>query len=566
MAPKGIPVLRIDISKKSQRDVLEQLLSLDTILYVHFAPPCGTASAARHIKPGPPPLRSTVFPMGLPGLTFVQQTRAKKANFLYKWTWKLIKLLDSKNIGWSVENLASSLMWITDPFVEMVQQLQHFDAFSFHTCMFAAKRKKDTAIWTSVPQLRAYLERKCDDSHKHLQWGRTEKGFATAEECAYNDYLCASWSEAIAAFALSRNYVAPPSTIQDIQLATHSVTHVNKAILGCLPRGCKLAPLMSEFLQPQVHDISALAILQQLPLGKRIPDSCTIFPKGSRLLQFVNEDGGDYYGTGMPTFATIGIPREPLEFLREACKMVHPTEMAMQVSGLLIDNIRAYNDGAGLEFRRTQCSFVKKLVTMCTNLKEAEADCRRLMDPHVRRILDGKRTVLFKQLLEEISYPDAKVATEMTRGFPVCGWLPASDVFPVRVRAPEVDENFLRSMAKSFTARSIAATVSSGDREHDMKLWQATLEEVEEGFLTGPWDASHLDRESVVSPRFGLQQKSKLRPIDNFTSSHVNNAAGVQERFMVDTVDEICAMVKAWMQESGPGLKLVGKTYDMRKA
>ena len=94
--------------------------------------------------------------------------------------------------------------------------------------------------------------------------------------------------------------MAPPSTIQDIQLATHSVTHVNKAILGCLPRGCKLAPLMSEFLQPQVHDISALAILQQLPLGKRIPDSCTIFPKGSRLLQFVNEDGGDYCGLACP--------------------------------------------------------------------------------------------------------------------------------------------------------------------------------------------------------------------------------------------------------------------------
>ena len=93
-----------------------------------------------------------------------------------------------------------------------------------------------------------------------------------------------------------------------------------------------------------------------------------------------------------------------------------------------------------------------------------------------------------------------------------------------------------------------------------MKLWQA--KEVEEGFLTGPWDASHLDRESVVSPKFGLQQKSKLRA----TSSYVNNAAEMQEPFMVDTVDEICAMVKAWMQESGPGFKLVGKTYDMRKA
>ena len=566
MAPKGIPVLRIDISKKSQRDVLEQLLSLDTILYVHFAPPCGTASAARDIKPGPPPLRSTSFPMGLPGLNFVQQTRVKKANFLYKWTWKLIKLLDSKNIGWSVENPASSLMWITDPFVEMVQQLQHFDAFSFHTCMFAARRKKDTAIWTSVPQLRAYLERKCDGSHQHLQWGRTEKGFATAEECAYNDNLCASWAEAITAFALTRNYVAPPATIQDVQQATHSVAHINKAILGCLPRGRKLVPLMSEFLQPQIHDISMWQIIQQLPLGKRIPDACTIFPKGSRLLKFVNEDGGDYYGTGMPRYATIGIPREPLEFLREACKVVHPTEMAMQVSSLLIENIRAYNDKAGLEFRRIQCAFAKKLVSMCTDLKEAEADCKQSMDVHVQRILESKRTVLFKQLLDEISYPDAKVAVEMCQGFPLCGWLPASDVFPVRVRAPEFDETFLRSMARSFTARSIAATVSSGDSELDTKLWQATLEEVEEGFLTGPWDASHLCRESVVSPRFGLQQKNKLRPIDNFSSSHVNSAAGVQERFMVDTVDEICAMVKTWMQESGPGLKLVGKTYDMRKA
>ena len=280
----------------------------------------------------------------------------------------------------------------------------------------------------------------------------------------------------------------------------------------------------------------------------------------------MNEDGGDYDGMGMPAFATIGIPREPFDFLREACKVVHPTEMVMQVSSLLIENIRAYNDKSGLEFRRLQCAFAKKLVNMCADLKEAEAECKQSMDLHVRRILESKRTVLFRQLLEEISYPDTKVATEMCHGFPLCGWLPASDVFPVRVRAPEFNESFLRSMARSFTARSIAATVSSGDSELDMKLWQATLEEVEEGFLTGPWNKEHLSRESVVSPRFGLQQKNKLRPIDNFSSSHVNSAAGVQERFMVDTVDEICAMVKAWMQESGPSLKLVGKTYDMRKA
>ena len=174
-AAKGVPILRIDISKSSQRKVLEELLRLDLVLYVHFAPPCGTASAARHIKPGPPPLRSIDFPMGLSGLTFLQRARVSAANFLYKWTCDMILELDARGVGWSVENPASSLMWITTPFVELLAQLGNFDAFSFHTCMFAAKRKKDTAIWTSVPQLRAFLERKCNDQHEHLPWGKTKR-------------------------------------------------------------------------------------------------------------------------------------------------------------------------------------------------------------------------------------------------------------------------------------------------------------------------------------------------------------------------------------------------------
>ena len=82
---KGVPILQIDISDANQRAVLEDLIALDKVLYVHLAPPCGTASAARQIKPGPPPLRSVIFPMGLPHLNFVQSTRVRKANFLYAW-------------------------------------------------------------------------------------------------------------------------------------------------------------------------------------------------------------------------------------------------------------------------------------------------------------------------------------------------------------------------------------------------------------------------------------------------------------------------------------------------
>ena len=167
---------------------------MDCILYCHFAPPCGTASAARQIKPGPPPLRSTLYPMGFKHLSGRNKERVDAANFLYQWTVDMILMLHSKGIAWSVENPGGSLMWMTDPFARLLQSIPDLIAFSFHTCMFQASRKKDTALWTSVQELRQHLERKCDNLHDHLPWGKSLSGdgFATADECAYNENMCAS--------------------------------------------------------------------------------------------------------------------------------------------------------------------------------------------------------------------------------------------------------------------------------------------------------------------------------------------------------------------------------------
>ena len=349
IAAKGVTIFQIDITKRNQRKVLETLLNLDCIIYAHFAPPCGTASAARNVQPGPPPLRSTVFPMGLPRLTLVQRTGVRLANQLYRWTVDAILKLDAKQIAWSVENPASSLMWLTDPFIELAR-LQHIVGFSFHTCMFQAPRKKDTAIWCNINELRQHLERKCDDSHAHAKWGRTPSGLATAEECAYNDSIAAAWAEAIYEYALSIGFHDLPETVltdtQDVNLVT------NKALIGCLPRGWKMLPFISDFLQPQVHNITDAPEVRTLAIGKRIPATCKLFPAGSRLIKFSNRTGGvDADNVGLPSFALIGIPREPLEFLKEACKLIHPTAMALTVGGALQQNIDRYNEPSTLELR-----------------------------------------------------------------------------------------------------------------------------------------------------------------------------------------------------------------------
>ena len=52
-------------------------------------------------------------------------------------------------------------------------------------------------------------------------------------------------------------------------------------------------------------------------------------------------------------------------------------------------------------------------------------------------------------------------------------------------------------------------------------------------------------------------QKNKLRPIDNVSASHVNATVGLQERFVVDAIDEIAGMVKRWI----PGFEAGGTHF-----
>ena len=107
----------------------------------------------------------------------------------------------------------------------------------------------------------------------------------------------------------------------------------------------------------------------------------------------------------------------------------------------------AYNDPCGLAFRKAQCDFSAKLVHLCSELSDEELALKCRMDSHVRRVLQNKRVVLFKRFLDDLQYPESKVADEMAEGFPLCGWLPSSGVFPTRIRPPEIHEEFLWKMS-----------------------------------------------------------------------------------------------------------------------
>lgn len=72
----------------------------------------------------------------------------------------------------------------------------------------------------------------------------------------------------------------------------------------------------------------------------------------------------------------------------------------------------------------------------------------------------------------------------------------------------------------------------------------------------------------VASPRFGIRQGAKVRPIDNLSVSGINSTVGLPEKLKVNTIDEVAAMIKRCMQEQEHkgSCSLVSRTYDLKKA
>ena len=68
--------------------------------------------------------------------------------------------------------------------------------------------------------------------------------------------------------------------------------------------------------------------------------------------------------------------------------------------------------------------------------------------------------------------------------------------------------------------------------------------------------------------RFGLQQRDKVRVIDDFSIAGVNHTAGLQERLKIFGIDDIAALI-AFSMDSFEGEvhpALLGKTMDLKSA
>lgn len=367
-----------------------------------------------------------------------------------------MELCISLNILCSVENPENSLFW-EYPDIKRVIGKGFFT--EFHNCMHGGKRRKSTSWWATKTVFNE-LQSICDNSHQHSSWAptMTAKGlvFPTAEEAAYPELLCKRVAAIIHQYALQEGAIGPQNLSQQLAVRHHTS---HRWILDMLPRGKKFKPLVSEFSHYLNFAVAASLEPEHSWFFKQQPKGTRVTARHlQRGCMRVDDNGGlewteaktskrvnlEWAGPEIHLdtnidieVCTVGIPREPWDFVQKAIQVGHPRSMAIHLSKGVTEMLEYNFKFPPHMVVQKRADFPKKWTTRCSELRETERDLHSTLEPHVAHVLKGKRLKLFKEILDHLSYPDSSLVDDLQGGFKLTGWLPRSGVFPQTMKKPD---------------------------------------------------------------------------------------------------------------------------------
>ena len=195
-------------------------------------------------------------------------------------------------------------------------------------------------------------------------------------------------------------------------------------------------------------------------------------------------------------------------------------------------------------------------------LQRAEAQANSGRPEHLRELLNSKRLPLWREILQEIGYPDTAILDEVEQGLPLTGWMAQSGVFPLHARAPTMSVQTVLAMNKGFHALVHRRLQKRQGEEVEQKTWSETEEEIAKGWFwvdtSGSWEGK------IIAHRFGLLQKLKLRTIDDCSVGGLNCTVGLPEKLRVRAIDVLASMLRRALEHAKS--KWLGRTYDLQAA
>jgi hypothetical protein len=136
---------------------------------------------------------------------------------------------------------------------------------------------------------------------------------------------------------------------------------------------------------------------------------------------------------------------------------------------------------------------VKEMKDLAKSLEHKEKALHEKMGPNQRRVLDGKNLYLFCELLRRSGYPDKIEAEDIAIGVDQIGIAPYSNALNRKMVPATVSESELRARSPLARRELISKCTSSGSKEQDEELYRITLEERDNGWLSGPMTEKEMD-------------------------------------------------------------------------
>ena len=312
----------------------------------------------------------------------------------------------------------------------------------------------------------------------------------------------------------------------------------------------------------------------QVPSDVRVLPGLATLPKDSQLLSRTQTGGTlspqlqrEMKQLNGDTVLRVGIPWDPIEFINKAGKTGHPFHQLSKTNTPLEELIeQLVHKPSSVRSRRK--SYLDKWTKRSRILEPEEEKLKSSMSEHRKHILGSKRILLFKEMLEDVGYDDVEVVNEFISGATLTGGVPVTGVLDVNLKPARIELEQLMEISEQVTEQIFARTVSSGDIEVDKLLWAKTLEEVDRGHLSGPYQIDALPHGCLVNSRFPIIQGGKLHPIDNYTSSLVNDTVTISEKPITHSIDEVALLITRLTKAARKkGVKeLYGKTADLKSA
>ena len=556
-----------------------------------IAPPCNTLSFARERRlpawtglsdaAGAKPLRSKDHLNGLPSAMrdHKQATKLYRANFLLSFTFQMLQTANLQTSPWFVLNPRNSYLWQFPEWASL-----SWTDVDLDSCAYGGSRKMRQRIRCSVNWL-ASLAASCQNDHPHSKFALKSSsgnfaGFATKQEDVLPPRLCAE----IAGILKTHVDVSAPlpkesearaalcyvqSTLQEVDENKKRVALL-AAAAGRQARGRRLDALVPEYHSKEWIEVKP-ALASQLSKRQRLKEGFLLNKRlKGRETQVL--EVGEGLDSACSARVQLGVAWSPNEFVGEAKRCEHPfssTEVPDEVAKAIF---ACLTEGPE-EIRRKQTEFRLKWEKKAQDLAADEATFCEQLHPDVAPFAAKKKPLLLTAILDDLGFGATDVLLNcLGRGFPMFGPFPATGIFPQRSHRASINVDDLPSVAKwarpamAHSTPAFLKSPSKKEGELNDELWRLTLEEIRLEECRGPFTEEDLDKKYPAGwlgcPRFGVSQKGKVRPCDNYSIYGHNASSDTSETVDTDGPDAILSCAKLWVSSLRAGGEVFVRLRD----